>query len=296
LLTENAAKDRLSGPETADPDVVWQRMRSTYFRGLLGRGLQAFVATGGRVNPLELGVVGSTDTHHGTAGMVDEHDWQGGIASLGLDDPQRLGQLGYNPGGLVAVWAPENTRAALFDALARRETFATSGPRIELRFGAGESDLCANARAPLDVVMGGRLSGNERSPTFQAFARRDRVGLARLEIVKGELREGVVRERVISIAEEGRDVLCSWRDRIRCNRARVLVRARARGAHATLVEAPLSARRPLRPICGREYDGAGTRVVVADLAHACCALRRVSGFRSRFGRVLAPTFEGAESC
>jgi len=214
LLIDNAAKTQLSGPETGEPDAVWQRMRSTYFRGLLGRGLGAFVATGGRVNPLELGVVGSTDTHHGTAGMVDEHDWQGGIASLGLDDAARLGQLGYNPGGLVAVWAKENTRGALFDAMARRETYATSGPRIELRFGAGTSDLCTDARADLDVVMGGRLPTGEHAPTFRLFARRDRARLARLEIIKGELRAGSVLERVITLAEEpGRDVLCrSWQD------------------------------------------------------------------------------------
>lgn len=90
-----------------------------------------------------LGAIGSTDTHFGTPGRVAEASYDRGISTLLATDEQQLGRLDFNPGGLVAVWANANTRADVFDALHRREAYATSGPRIALKFGVVGADFCA---------------------------------------------------------------------------------------------------------------------------------------------------------
>jgi hypothetical protein len=125
-----------------------------------------------------------------------------------------------NPGSnsIPAVWAPENNREAIFDALARRETYATSGPRIGLRFHAGwdiEEKLLRDGLFSLDhdqisVPMGGVLkapktSGSEsnKSPSFFVWATRDPLDapLQRLQIVKGWVdATGKTQERVLDIA------------------------------------------------------------------------------------------------
>ena len=100
-------------------------------------------------NPLQNGFVAATDSHNSNPGDVEEWDYRGSAGTAKSPAMRRLRQgnpdnkadrssLKFNTsGGLAAVWAPENTREAIFDALARRETYATSGPRIALRFHAG---------------------------------------------------------------------------------------------------------------------------------------------------------------
>lgn len=182
----------------------------TYWRALLARGM-AFDAWLG-VNPYRQGAAGGSDSHY-AAGQYDERD-----VTLGRSRAsQRRGSV-YRPelggwegfrtplrasggsGGLTGIWAEENTRQALFDAMRRRETFATSGPRITLRLFGGFAlashlaDVEDDALAYLHgVAMGGMLNGSDRrgreAPTFLAWALRDSQSgrLQRLQIVKGEL-------------------------------------------------------------------------------------------------------------
>ena len=113
-----------------------------FARGVFLSGLQEQRRLG--VNPYRLGVIGSTDTHNGTPGLTREHDFPGHVGVVDDTPHKRLGEgtvthgaLQYNPGGLAGVWAEERSRDALFDAFQRRETFATSGTRIEVRLFAG---------------------------------------------------------------------------------------------------------------------------------------------------------------
>jgi uncharacterized protein DUF3604 len=112
----------------------------SYIRGALKRGLELEDEIG--MNPYQLGFIGSTDTHNALAGGAEESDWHGHHASVDDTPEKRLhGGAGaqrprvlMNPGGLAGVWAESNTRGDIFDALRRKETFATSGTRIKLRF------------------------------------------------------------------------------------------------------------------------------------------------------------------
>lgn len=187
--------------------------RRDFARYAVARGLHEAERIG--ANPFQVGFIGSTDIHEGLPGDTDE--W----VRDGVTRPQRTNSFGNdNPGGLAGVWAEENTRDAIFDALKRRETFATSGPRIELRFFAGwdlPTDLCsqpemAKRAYASGVPMGADLpSRNEDvAPTFVASALADpglegHPGglLERLQVIKVTSDdEGRAIQRVIDIAGE----------------------------------------------------------------------------------------------
>ena len=189
-----------------------------YVREALGLGLLQRARTG--VNPYRFGLIGSTDTHYATPGMVDEdvHPGHGaGTVSNRLEVAPLPDQARFNPGGLAVLWAEENSRDALFDAMRRREAYATSGPRIALRFFAGASlpdDLCAApdfARRGYaqGVPMGSVLTRSEAEagPGFAVWALKDpgtpeRPGtpLHRIQIVKGWVVDGARHERVYEVA------------------------------------------------------------------------------------------------
>ncbi|MFK7987665.1 MAG: DUF3604 domain-containing protein [Sandaracinaceae bacterium] len=218
---------------------------SDFARGTLRQGLAERARTG--ANPFEVGFIGSTDTHNSAPGLVDERDWPG---HLGGNEDERAEQLGLptgaltrgrtaSPGGLAGVWAEENSREALFDALRRRETWATSGPRIVVRFfgGALDEGLCDDAD-PIGtadaegVPMGGVLGAQSTAPVFLVSALRDALGapLNRIQIIKGwvdgdSTREavfdvvgppavpGTVDEATCETGGEGFDTLCeTWTD------------------------------------------------------------------------------------
>lgn len=205
---------------------------SDFHRSNLLRGLRDEQRLG--INTARLGVIASTDTHASTPGAVAEDDW-GGHVSVEATPEERLqpglltsGIVG-NPGGLAGVWAVENSRDAIFEALQRREVFGTSGPRIEPRLFAGwgyDASLCDDAdwlaRAYRDgVPMGGDLvlHGARRPPTLlvHALADPEDAPLERLQIVKGWVtREGEAHYEVIDVAGEpgtGRARLCAvYRD------------------------------------------------------------------------------------
>ena len=219
-----------------------------YLRSGLLVGLEEAAETG--VNPMKLGVIGSTDTHAATPGAVDEADWRGHV-SVESTPAERLqpglltSGIDGNPGGLAGVWAVENSRDAIFEAMLRRETFGTSGPRITPRFFAGwdyDADLCGRADLVQQgyahgVPMGGDLPpapGPDAKPVLVAAAMRDAselgAPLQQLQVVKGWIdAAGARHTKVIVVAggpndasvdlETGRrsgaghDSLCAvWRD------------------------------------------------------------------------------------
>jgi len=196
------------------------------------------------VNPYAFGVIAATDGHDATPGAVEE--WRQDLA-IGM----ATSAPGYNLGGLAGVWAEENSRDAIFDALRRRETFGTSGPRMQLRFfggwdvpaeRCGDPEMVAKSYAD-SVPMGSPLRApgkeqQERGPAFVVAGMRDPgtaahpgTRLERIQIIKGWADDaGVFHQRVIDVAGgvdaaasvdpatcapsgHGADSLCSvWRD------------------------------------------------------------------------------------
>jgi hypothetical protein len=190
------------------------------------------------VNPVKLGMIAATDTHAATPGAVLESDWRGAVS--GEATPLERLQPGLltsgidgNPGGLAGVWAEENSRDAIFDAMKRKEVFGTSGPRIVPRFFAGwtyDGDLCASSTMveqgyATGVPMGGDLSAAPAgtTPVFLAYAARDPADnstpLQQLQLIKGWIgADGQMHNTVTTIAGkavagDGHDTLCSvYRD------------------------------------------------------------------------------------
>lgn len=186
----------------------WERMRRTYVRSLLLRGLEAYEdSEDHHRNPLQLGIIGSTDNHTATPGHVEEDAWHGSVFGIG-DFERAMSRIDFNPGGLVAVWAEENTRTSLFAAMKRREVFATSGPRMRLQFSAspnGETLSCAEGfiDSSNTITMGGDFSAAGSAPQFRIRTEQDLVPLESIEIVKGEWRDGEARETVLDVSPEG---------------------------------------------------------------------------------------------
>lgn len=171
------------------------------------------------------GFIGSTDTHSSAPGSTEEDKWNGGGALSDTKPEQRLNQklvsdlplkdIMFNPGGLAGVWAEENTRESIFDALKRREAFATSGTRMRVRFFGGwnyppdlhrRRDLLPLAYQT-GVPMGGDLPAKpaaEKSPRFVIWATKDpnSANLKKIQIIKGWAEGGETREQVY-------DVVCS---------------------------------------------------------------------------------------
>jgi hypothetical protein len=196
-----------------------------YARSALKNGLVLEQKLG--TNPYKFGMVGSTDSHTGLA-AVDEDNFFG-KTSAHEPSPERVSHpfikapsgdviMGWEmtASGYAAVWATENTREAIWDAMERRETYATTGPRMFVRFFGGwdfnEQD--ANTRSPAivgytkGVPMGGDLNDapNGKSPAFLVAALKDPIGanLDRIQIVKGWLdKDGTVQEKVYDVVWSG---------------------------------------------------------------------------------------------
>lgn len=225
--------------------------RNDFARYALFGGLQEQLRLG--VNPLQVGFIGSTDTHSGTAGATDERTFAGHQGTNDADPVVLLGGGDFaaagiiaSPGGLAAVWAQENMRASLFDALRRRETFATSGTRLAVRTFGGwhfPENLCASGDLveqgyALGVPMGGVLGERpaDAAPSFVVSALRDAgseahpgTRLQRVQIIKGWIAGGERHQQVYDVAGSdnaadvdletctprgpGADSLCGvWRD------------------------------------------------------------------------------------
>ncbi len=199
-------------------------LRHEYGRSALKLGLELEQDIG--VNPYQFGMIGSTDAHTGLA-AVAEDNFFGKLPHVEPSD-HRLGatMVKFNEhaivadeiaaSGYAAVWAHENTREAIFDAMRRRETYATTGPRMTVRFFAGwdftEED--SHTRRPAlegyrrGIPMGGELgkAPDGQVPTFLVAALKDSIGanLDRYQIVKGWLdSQGELHEKVYDVAWSG---------------------------------------------------------------------------------------------
>jgi len=218
------------GPVSTTPDMLPREYaRSAYKRGL------AYEEKLG-VNPFKFGLIGSTDSHTGLP-TTDENNFFGKVSILEPSaDPVRfeeviIGRTNPDPtkkirawrtsaSGLAAVWSRENTREGLWDAMARKETYATSGTRLKVRVFAGwgfeTSDLDRSDFAEHGyqggVPMGGDLSSapNGKTPGFLVRAVRDADGadLDRVQIIKGWLdKDGETHEKIYDVAvSDGRTI------------------------------------------------------------------------------------------
>jgi len=201
-----------------------------YVRSGLKNGLKLEAELG--INPYKFGLVGSTDSHTALT-AVEENNFFGKHsgaepsshrathAFLKSTDGSKV-VMGWEmtAAGYAAVWATENTREAIFDALKRRETYATTGPRMLVRLFAGwdfepkdaEDRMLAKTGCTKGVPMGGDLQDAPagRSPTFLIGALKDPVGanLDRIQVIKGWLdRDGRTQERIYDVAvSDGRKV------------------------------------------------------------------------------------------
>ncbi len=181
-------------------------------------------------NPYKFGVIGSTDTHTSLATAQEDNFF--GKHSGSEPSPKRVEHLVLEMGGqkiygweqaasgLAAVWAKDNTRESLFDAMARKETYATTGSRMLVRFFGGWSftDDDARGRSPAfagyekGVPMGGDLRGADASgaPSFLVAALKDPLSgnLDRIQIVKGWMDgDGDLHEKIYDVAvSDGRGI------------------------------------------------------------------------------------------
>lgn len=195
---------------------------NNYVRYALKEGLRQKEKYG--VNPHKYGMIGSTDTHNSTPGNTDEwSEFLGNHSLLDRDAELRskrewVLEFGsgkrvedaVNPGGLVAVWAEANTRPAIYDALARREAYATSGGRIQVRFFGGYDfadtyenydGLVADGYAK-GVAMGSDLAKADKAPSFLIWAGKDPEGanLDRIQVIKGWYKNGTLAEKIYTVA------------------------------------------------------------------------------------------------
>lgn len=204
-----------------------------YARSALRRGLEIEERVG--ANPFKFGMIGATDSHSGLSAAEEDNFW----GKMAIDSTPETKHLfaagrdvtGWNigAGGLAGVWAEENTRASIFAAFRRREVYATTGPRIQVRFYGGwafrkqdaqAADLASVGYAK-GVSMGGDLVGPPKAPagmrkffgaraaeapSFLVQATRDPKGanLDRVQIVKGWLgKDGKTHERVYDVVWSG---------------------------------------------------------------------------------------------
>ena len=217
--------------EWADFEIMKVRIASnlasqpqgSYVREALRNGID-FQAKKG-FNPFKFGVIGSSDTHNASYAGAEDNYWSktGRLddepverGSVPLAQPAEDGSAylktyrnQWSAGSLAGVWAEENTRTAIYDALHRKETFSTSGTRIQVRFFAGydlpapdANDLINKAYAG-GVPMGGELVAEAgQSPSFLVWALQDpnKSALQRVQIIKASVRDGNSSEKVFDAA------------------------------------------------------------------------------------------------
>ncbi|MBU1289214.1 MAG: DUF3604 domain-containing protein [Alphaproteobacteria bacterium] len=204
-------------------------VRPAYKRGLALQETEGF-------NPFKFGLISSSDTHVAGASLVEEFHWgktpqdgaspearrsvppNGAETWEGADDPSTRRQITatqFSSSGLAGVWAEANTREAIFDAMQRKETFGTSGPRMKVRFFAGmdySADMLESA-ALLDqayaggIPMGGQMDkvSSQTGPGFLVWAMRDPLSapLQRAQVVKVWSDGGETHEAIHDVACSG---------------------------------------------------------------------------------------------
>jgi hypothetical protein len=220
--------DEFAGFEQWDYTLSADSLRPTHRKGSFAR--QALLdglsfGTNGMGNPFHYGFIGDTDTHNAAASN-EEYNYTGKFAFENNPEHRLEGVEGQPPsqvqqvrefssGGLAGVWAAENTREAIYDAMLRRETFGTTGPQIKVRFfggwkyGANDvagSDFVTRGYAK-GVPMGGTLTGpSDKPPSFVVWASKapDSGNLDRVQVVKGWVdAKGVQQEKIYNVAWSG---------------------------------------------------------------------------------------------
>lgn len=197
-----------------------------YARSALKNGLKLEQKLG--ANPYKFGLIGSSDAHTGLAAMEEDNFF--GKTTPQEPSPERLTKVFFkNPetgvtvmdwevgaSGYAAVWANENTRESLWDAMQRKETYATTGPRMAVRLFGGwdfepkdaQNRMPAQIGYTKGVPMGGDLydAPEGKAPTFLVAALKDPIGanLDRYQIVKGWLdAKGELHEKIYDVAWSG---------------------------------------------------------------------------------------------
>jgi hypothetical protein len=220
-------EDEFAGFEIYDTQLSQSqddsRAKGSYIRDALRTGLQMSHSEG--FNPYRFGVIGSSDGHNASS-PVEENNYHGKLPILDGSAGLRMGKANYYPAsmpggrrwsaaGLAAVWAEENTRESLYDAMRRKETYATSGPRIAVRFFGGWGYPADLLKQPNwiklaeegGVAMGRDLpAGDAAAPSFAVWAIRDPQSgnLDRIQIVKGWVDQaGNSREKQFDVAWAG---------------------------------------------------------------------------------------------
>ncbi len=214
---EFADFELLTLPAEADADPAGGHVRQA-----LGRGLEIAAAIG--VNPFRFGLIGSSDFHSGVA-STEEDNFPGALGrSDDMRDPEavltqinpiaRTSATVFSSSGLTAVWAHDNTRESVFDALQRREAFATSGTRIRVRLFAGwdyPADLLERDDWRAQAYAGGVPMGADIEPpaaesqqalrlVVHAIKDPDGANLDRIQVVKIWRDEEQAREAIFDVA------------------------------------------------------------------------------------------------
>jgi len=241
LLSKNDEWAAFEVKTSHEGEKLISNLKGSYVRNAYLRGLG--LSEKGFTNPYKFGLIGSSDTHVGGGsdneevffskiGVLDgTPELRGSIpfnrlygAVLKIARPESLNEVDgknylafssrlihFSASGLAGVWAEENTREAIYDAFRRKETFATSGPRIKVRFfgGYGLSNIQLKNQDLLDelyknsVAMGSTLLAEEKkSPSFFVWAIADAQGapLQRTQVIKGWLENGEHQEKVYDVS------------------------------------------------------------------------------------------------
>jgi len=192
-----------------------------YLRQALKEGLKVEQQLG--ANPFKYGMAGGTDTHNSLTAAEEDNFFAKFVSAEPRPDRWNEDAMKFNgrvikgwemtAAGYTAVWATENTRAAIWDGMKRRETYATSGPRMTVRFFGGYDfvPLDANSRSPAimgytkGIPMGGDLKKAPagKAPTFLVAAAKDPLSgnLDRIQIIKGWLdTSGKLQEKIFNVA------------------------------------------------------------------------------------------------
>ncbi|MCA6074965.1 DUF3604 domain-containing protein [Fulvivirga sedimenti] len=210
-----------NGNLTLDILETPEQRKYQYARKALIDGLQLEKELG--INPYKFGFVGATDTHTGIPSVDDDNWWGKHVSSE--KSPKRLMEnvkelngatrygYGYLAGGHTAVWAESNTRESIWDGLASKEAYGTTGTRIKLRVFAGyqftESDMNRDnyIRYAYDngLPMGGDLQASQIAPKFLIHAMKDPewANLDRIQVIKGWVKDGKSYEKIYNVAWSG---------------------------------------------------------------------------------------------
>ena len=219
---ESWDKANLDGTEVKTDDMF----RGEYSREALKTGLMLDKQLG--VNPYKFGMIGSTDAHTAMAAVEEEnffgkhsgvepeeHRWEHIVIESPMDPDLTVYGWQQAASGYAGVWATENTREAIFDAMKRKEVYATTGSRMLVRFFGGWEFEAADAQSRMPsgagyakgVPMGGDLrKGSGKAPNFLVAAMKDPLSgnLDRIQIIKGWMdTSGKLHEKVYDVVWSG---------------------------------------------------------------------------------------------